>query len=234
MDFRALFRRKRAEQDLDDELQFHLAMQAGKNQAKGMNDDDARQRATVQFGGWQQAKEECRDARGLYWIDTLWQDIRYAFRSFRRAPTFAITVVATIALGLGVNTALFTVLNAFYLRPLAVHDPYSLYEPYWIDRSGTGGDFSWPEYLEFLRQNPAFSEALAYHRADARVNGRVLSGVLVTGEYFRMLGVDAAFGRALLPEDADSPGSQAVVVLSYQAWQSQFAGDPEILGRKVL
>src|SRR5258708_26440761 len=118
--------------------------------------------------------------------------MRYAVRGFRRSPTFALTVVATIALGLRVTTTLFTVLNAFYLRPIAVLDPYSLYGIFWMDRAGEGHDFSWPEYREFLKSNPPLSEALAYRRAEERLDGRHLSVILVTAEAFRTLGVGAA------------------------------------------
>src|SRR5258706_1944482 len=162
----------------------------------------------------------------MNWTDLqLWHDARYALRGFRRSPGFFLSVVATIALGLGFVTALFTVLNTFYLRPIPVRDPHSLYEIFWVDRTGNGYDFTWQEYSEFLRENPAFLEALAFHRAEARVDGRRISGILVSAEYFNMLGVNAAFGRTLLPEDVSTPGSRPVVMLSYAAWQNQFAGD---------
>jgi predicted permease len=231
---RALALQKRVERDLEDELDFHIEMQARKNVLAGMSEAEATRRARIQFGGAAQVKEECRDARGVGLIETTWRDVRYALRGFRRSPNFALTVVATIALGLGVVTALFTVLNAFYLRPLAVHDPHSLYEIFWMDRSGGGHDFSWPEYREFLKQNPAHSEALAYRRAEARLDGRHLSGILVTADYFRMLGVDAALGRTLRAEDFAAPGREPVIVLSYSTWQYQFAGDPNIAGKKIL
>jgi hypothetical protein len=202
---RALTFQKRVERDLDDELDFHIEMQARKNLLSGMSEADAARRARIQFGGSDQVKEECRDARGVGLIETTWRDVRYALRGFRRSPTFALTVVATIALGLGVVTTLFTVLNAFYLRPIAVHDPHSLYEIFWMDRAGEGHDFTWPEYREFLRENPALSDALAFRRAEARLDGRHLSGILVTAEYFRMLGVGTAMGRTLLSEDYSAP-----------------------------
>jgi predicted permease len=231
---RALTFQKRVERDLEDELDFHVEMQARKNVLAGMSEAEATRRARIQFGGAAQVKEECRDARGVGLIETTWRDVRYALRGFRRSPNFALTVVATIALGLGVVTALFTVLNAFYLRPIAVHDPHSLYEIFWMDRTGEGHDFSWPEYREFLRENPALSEAFAYRRAEARLDGRNLSGILVTAEYFRMLGVDAALGRTLLPEDYSAPGREPVVVLSYSAWKNQFASSADIVGKKIL
>jgi predicted permease len=231
---RALMFQKRVELDLEDELDFHVEMQARKNVLAGMSEAEATRRARIQFGGAAQVKEECRDARGVGLIETTWRDVRYALRGFRRSPNFALTVVATIALGLGVITALFTVLNAFYLRPIAVHEPRSLYEIFWMDRAGEGHDFTWPEYREFLRENPVLSEALAYRRAEARLDGRHLSGILVTPEYFRMLGVGAAMGRTLLAEDYSAPGREPVVVLSYSAWKNQFVGSPDIVGKKIL
>jgi predicted permease len=231
---RALTSRKRVERDLEDELDFHIAMQARKNAEAGMPEAEAAQRARLQFGGATQVKEECRDARGVDFIETTLRDVRYALRGFRRSPTFVLTVVATIALGLGLNTAIFTIFNATYFRPIGVHDPHSLYEFFWIDRSGEAQHYTWQEYREFLSANPTFSDALAYRHTQARVNGRTLLGTLVNGDYFRTLGVGAARGRTLLPADASVPGSEAVVVLSYAAWQNRFAADPQIVGKKVL
>src|SRR5260370_487884 len=133
---RALIFRRSVERDLNEELEFHLEMQTRKNLAAGMSEAEAKRRAHIEFGGSAQVKEECRDARRVRFIETFWQDIRYAIRGFRRSPTFVLTVVATIALGLGLNTALFTIFNASYFKPLSVHDPYSLYEFWWVDRIG--------------------------------------------------------------------------------------------------
>ena len=231
---RALMFRKRVEQDLQDELDFHVAMQARKNVAAGMSETEALRRARIEFGGSTQIREECRDARGLGFIEITLQDVRYALRGFRRAPTFVFTVVATIALGLGLNTALFTIFNATYFRSIAVNDPHSLYEFFWIDRTGVAHDYTWQEYREFLSANPAFSGALGYRHTQARLDGRTILGTLVTGDYFRVLGVVAMRGRPLLPEDASAPGREAVIVLSYQSWQNRFAADPDIVGKKVL
>ena len=115
----------------------------------------------MQFGGVEQAKENCRDARGIGWIETLLLDVRYALRGFRRTPGFALTVIATIALGLGLNTTLFTIFNAYVLRPVVVRDPYSLYLFHWTNKDGEGQRLTWREFEEFRKQNPAFSEVLA-------------------------------------------------------------------------
>src|SRR5258708_21372417 len=155
---RALLFRHRAESDLDDELKFHLAMQTRKTREAVMTTDQAGLDAAIQFGGLAQVKEKCRDTRGLRFIETLTQDVRYALRGFRRTPGFAVTVVATIGLGLGLNTALFSFFNAYVLRPLAVRDPHQLYRFTWINRSGAGHRFAFGEYRDFARENPAFSE----------------------------------------------------------------------------
>jgi predicted permease len=232
---RALLFRGRTESDLDDELKFHLAMEARKNQEAGMDVADARRSAAIQFGGLAQVKEECRDVRGLRFLETLIQDTRYALRGFRRTPGFALTVVATIGLGLGLNTTLFSFFNAYVLRPLAVRDPHQLYRFTWINRSGAGHRFTWEEYRDFAAQNPALSEVVGVDRqAFARVDGHLMLGHLVTGNYFQVLGVDALMGRTLWPEDAESPGGAPVVMLSYTAWTNKFGGDPKIVGRKLF
>jgi predicted permease len=231
---RALIARNRADRDLAEELAFHIEMQSRKNAASGMSKEEAARRARIQFGGAAQVTEECRDARGIGLVETTWQDVRYAIRGYRRSPMLVLTVVATIGLGLGLDTALFTVFNATYFRPIGVREPQALYEAYWMDRGGASHDFSWPEYQNLLASNPAFSEAFGYRNADVRMDGRDLPGTLVTGDYFRVLGVGTALGRALLPEDSSTPGGRPVIVLSYRSWQKRFSGDPAILGKKLL
>jgi hypothetical protein len=204
---RALTRAKSVEKDLDDELAFHIEMQIRKNVAAGMSETEAAKRARIQFGRVTQVTEECRDARGIGVIESVWQDIRYAVRGFRRSPTFVLTVVTTIALGLGLDTALFTVFNATYFRPVAVREPGALYEAFWTDRTGDSLGFSWPEYRQFCPSNLAFSEAFGYIHTEARVNSRTVLGTLVTGDYFQVLGIGATLGRTLVPEDSLAPAA---------------------------
>ena len=231
---RALFQRSRIEDELEEELQCHIEMLAKKNQNAGNDPHEAFRMARVQFGSIEKAKEECRDARGTRLIEDVLADVRYALRGFRRAPIFVLTVVATIALPLGLITALFTVFNAYVLRPVAVRDPSSLYQFTWIDRRGAGHSFSWSEFEAFRGDNPAFAEVAGTRPLFTRIKGYPLSGELVTANYFRMLGVSAIAGRTLLPEDGVSPGSAPVVVLSYDAWQNKFAGAPDIIGKIVM
>lgn len=227
---RALFLRRRVERELDEELQFHLEMAARKNAAEG---SDAARLARVRFGGIDSVKEDCRTVRGTQLVESTLRDIKYALRGFRRSPLFVLTVVGTISLGLGLNTALFTLFDNFVLRPLPVRDPYSLYEFNWNDRAGHERAFSWREFENFSKNNPAFSEVIAMRGSYARSDGRPLLGILVTGNYFRMLGGVAALGRTLIPEDASAPGREPVIVLSYAAWQNKFGADPNIIGKKL-
>ncbi|HXJ42369.1 MAG TPA: permease prefix domain 1-containing protein, partial [Bryobacteraceae bacterium] len=181
---RAVFFPGREERELEEELVFHVEMQVRKNRHAGMSETEARRQALLQFGRPAAVKEECRDERGIGLIETLVQDIGYAVRGFRRAPAFAFTVVATIGLGLGVNTAAFTVFNAYILRPLAVSDPYSLYQIEWRNRSGQRHLFSWPQYQRLQTDSPALSEIHAVRGFQLRVNGRQCFAELVTGNYF--------------------------------------------------
>src|SRR5215471_8245270 len=171
MRLRAAIFPSRAERDLEEELAVHIEMQARKNQQSGMSETEARRQALLQFGRTGAIKEACRDERRIGLIETARQDIRYAARGLRRSPTFALVVIATIGLGLGFNTAAFTIFNAYALRPLAVSDPYSLYQMYWQAPSGGHYGFSWPQYQQVRTDNPAISEVLASRGIQVRVNG---------------------------------------------------------------
>jgi predicted permease len=224
----------RAERDLEDELAAHIEMQARKNRQSGMSEAEARRRALHQFGRTSAIQEACRDERRIGFVDTARRDIQYAFRGLLRAPAFALVVIATIGIGLGFNTAAFTIFNAYVLRPLAVADPYSLYQVHWLSRSGGHFGFSWTQYQNVRTGNPVFSDAFASRGMQVRVNGKQCFTQLVTGNYFRMLGVGAALGRTLTPDDSNAPGREPVAVLSYAAWQNLFGADAAIIGRKVL
>src|SRR5438477_2805905 len=160
-------------------------------------------------------------------------DLRFALRGFRRAPAFVATVVLTIALGLGLNTSVFTILDAYALRPLAIRDPGSLFEVSFQDRRGRGKSLSWRQYQD-LRALPISSESFAHKSAFARSERGPMLGNVVTGDAFRVLGAAPALGRTLLPEDATLPYGEPVLVLSYDAWRGKFGGDSGGIGRKVV
>jgi predicted permease len=230
---RAIFLPNRAENELEEELRLHLEMQARRNREAGMSEAESRRRAAQQFGSIPALKEQCRDERRVSFIATLFQDIRYALRGFRRTPVFALTVMATISLGLGINTAVFTIFNAYVLRPLAVSDPYSLYTINWSSRSFPHA-FSWPQYQQLRADNPAIAELFAWKGFPLRVQGHQCFTEMVTGNYFAMLGVRPALGRLLTPSDSATPGREAVVVVAYHTWRNIFGSDPDIVGRRVF
>ena len=229
---RAVFLPGRVERDLEDELSAHLEMQALKNRQSGMSQEEAERAARRQFGSLTACREECRDERRISLWDTSCQDMRYALRGMRRAPGFAFTVILTIGLGLGINTAVFTVFNAYVLRPLAVNDPYALYETHWVTESGGNRGFTWAQFQQLREANPAFADAIVTRGMQSQVNGRQFFADFVSGNYFSMLGVGTAFGRTLTP--ADDVERSPAAVLSYSAWQNFFASDPKILGRTIL
>jgi predicted permease len=166
-------------------------------------------------------------------IDTLLQDVRFALRGFRRSPAFVVTVVLTIALALGLNTSVFTIFNAYVLRPLAVRDPGSLHEVFFHDHGGLPRRLSWRQYQE-LRALPVSAAGFGYTYAFVRSERRTMLGTVVTGDALGVLGATPALGRLLLAEDAAPPEGQPVMMLSYDTWQEKFGGDSGVIGRKVL
>ncbi len=231
--FRTLFK-KHFEKEMDDELRFHIESMIRKNIEAGMSPEEARHAAHLAFGGMDQIKEGCRDTRWMGWLDSLLRDIRYALRGFRSSPGFALTVVGTLALGLGALAASFSIFNAIVLRPFAVRDPYSLYA--FTGWGSSKGDvpnkpFTWHEFQDFRRDNPAFSEILGYQDGIAPVAGRWAHIQAVTGNYYTMLGGRICIGRGLLERDDES--GEGVGVASYAAWKSRLGADPGIVGRKA-
>jgi predicted permease len=226
---RALVARRRVEQELEDELAFHLEMEARKHAADGMTSSQARERARRRFGSPAAIADACRDARGVAFLETLARDAVIAIRTFRRTPTVTVTVVATIALALGVNAALFTIFNAYVFRTEPIRDPGALYRVTKATRF-----FTFREYAALRQDNEVFVDVAA-RRLDVhpRMDGRLTNGQLVTGNFFELLGVGAAQGRVLTPADVTMPGEAPVIVLSHLGWQRLFASDPNVIGRTI-
>ena len=230
---RALFRPRFMSDELDEELRYHLERETERNIARGMSPNDAALAARRGFGNPTQLKEQVRDSWGRRWVERLIQDTRYAGRAFARAPAFSITVILTIALGLGLNTTAFTIFNAYVLRPLAVRDPSSLFQMSWVDREGDWHGFTWNDYQALRVDRDALAETFAFRSIFTRIDSLPAFGQLVSGNYFPMLGIGAALGRTLVPSDAANPGTEPVVVLSHAAWQSRFGSDSSIVGKTI-
>jgi predicted permease len=226
-------RRRVAARELEEELRAHRAMAEARLQREGLSADDARHAAARLFGNMTLALQDSRAIWNFAWLESLAQDLRYALHCFCKTPLFAGTVIVTIGLALGLNTALFTAFNAYVLSPFPVQDPYSLYEFWWNTHTTTGRGFSYDEFQHVSEQNPAFADAIAMRRAQVTSGKDLFNGQLVSGNYFSMLGVPPELGRTLGLSDALAPGSNAVIVLSHAAWQSKFGGDPAIIGRRI-
>src|SRR5437016_547869 len=169
-------------------------------------------------------------------LSSLLLDVRFSWRSFRRAPMFAFSVIGTIGLALGLNTTLFTIFNAYVLRPFAVRDPYRLYQFAWDTKRDTRYLFTAQELKDLRRQTNVFSDTFAFENFSylARVEGQGLWGEAVSGNYFTMLGAGSSLGRTILPDDDTDAATQAVMILSYSAWKDKFGANSEIAGKKVF
>jgi putative ABC transport system permease protein len=230
-----LFRRNRLEQELEAEVSSHIAMQAEENRRRGMSPEEARRTALLAFGGVENVKDACRDAWGLRTLDTLAQDLRFALRNLRRAPAFVLAVVITLALGIGANSAIFSVVNGVLLRSLPYGDAQGLVllrqrSP----QRGDGFGFAVKELADYRSQAGSLADVVEYHSMNFTLLGRaeaerVQTGV-VSARYFDVLGVRPILGRTFRA-DEDDHGAEPVLVLSLAYWLRSHGGDPGIVGR---
>src|SRR5262245_23146826 len=238
---RGLFLKRKLEQELEEEIRAHLEMQIEDNLRQGMSPDKARYEALRKFGGVERIKESYRDRSSLAVVDSALQDLRYALHMLRRSPGFAVVAILLLALGIGGNTALFSILDAVILKSLPVKDPEQLVmltHTTHVMRLMSADGFFYGNYKRFRDQDQTLSGVLAYHplRLTVSVNGQpepALSGQLVTGNYYTVLGVNAALGRTISPEDDQKPGAQPVCVISDGYWQRRFGRDPGVVGKTI-
>src|SRR5215208_4529386 len=226
------------DRELAEELETHLQMQVEENLRAGMSPVEARRQALVKLGGVAQAVEECRRQRRLPLIETLVKDLRYGLRRLARSPGFTFVAVLSLALGIGANTAIFSLLNTALLRPLPVERPEQIVSLV----NAVGGSFptvSYPNYKDLRdRGGEVFDGLYAYRFAPLSVSHEGVSerlwGNVVTGNYFPVLGVDAALGRVLTPEDDLRPGAHPVAVMSHECWRRRFGADAAVLGKSLI
>jgi len=241
---RALLRRKQLEKDLDEELAFHLAMREEKKRAEGVAAEEAKYAARRQFGNAMRVKEICREVWSFSSLETLWRDLRYGARALARNPGFTMVAVLAIALGIGVNTGIFSVLNGVALKLLPVPRAQQIvsvdqmfHGKFQRNLHGESGLFSFSEYKNYRENNHVFSGLLAYAPfLEATLGGespKQLMGAETSCNFFDVLGERPALGRVFVEADCGAPGASPVVVLSNDLWKSQFGADPQIVGKSV-
>ena len=231
---RAIFRRGAMEKELAAELQFHCERMAAKLVGAGVPPEEALRRARLSIGGVEQAKEECREARGVAAFESTAQDVQYGLRQLRRRPGFALVVVTSLALGIGANTAIFSLIDAVLLRMLPIEDPAGLAAARsHARRTGTLEASNTPEYRRLRAVSSALADVAAFGSARFNVSidpGRgvepTAEGQLVSGSYFRLLGVHAIAGRAIEPADDVNPNGHPVAVISHGYWKRRFGLEP--------
>src|SRR6266498_1343987 len=233
-----LFLKRKMERDLEDEIRSHLDMQIEDNLRLGMSLEEARYEALRKFGGVEQVKESYRDRLSLSVVDSTLQDLRYALRMLHRSPGFAVVTVLTLALGIGANTAIFSLIDAVLLKRLPVKQPEQLVLLRHADSRETVTPFGYRTYKQFRDQNQVFSGVLAYQplRLTVSVDGQqesAVAGQLVSGNYYSVLGVNAALGRTIQPDDDRAPSESPVCVISYNYWRRRFAGDLAVVGKTI-
>ena len=235
---RAVFHSRALDRELDEELRYHVERSIEANVARGLTPDDARRAAWLAIGGIERRKEECRDTRRVGLLHDLQQDVRYAIRTLRRAPSFTLAALLTLTLGIGASVAVFSVVNGVLLRPLpfpeadrlllvamSPRNPF-IREPMLSDRN----------YLALREHDRAFQHLASYSKANANLTNAGEPAVIaiagVTPEFFPALGVPAALGRVFLPDEG-AKGGEPVVVLSDRLWRGRFAADGSVVGRQV-
>jgi predicted permease len=240
---RSLLRRPLVERELDDELRDHVDRQTADNIARGMDPASAHRAAVVAMGGIENRKEQVRDTRGTQWLEELVQDVRYAARTLRRSPAFLAVAASTLALGIGANTALFTLLDVVVLRTLPVREPDGLVIAQRMSRSPDGSisprSMPYASFERLRRENTVMERMAAVaitssvgvrygHDAELLAHG----AALVSGDFFPLLGVQAQIGRVLDPSD-ELTGAPPVAVISHDYWTVRFARDSSVVGRSV-
>ena len=239
---RNLTRRSRVDRDLDEELRATVDMLAAEKVRAGYTTDDARREALAELGGIESIKEQVREVRAGAVLDTLGQDVRYALRLLRRYPLFALTAALSLAVGIGANTAVFTIGNSLLrFSPVAVSEPDRLVD---FGRSFDGlpigfNPGSYPDYLDIRRRTTTLEHVYAHPlfpkdmTVESEAGNERVVGDVVTTNYFAALGARAAIGRVFAPDESDAQGASPLVVLSHRYWVRSFKADPSIVGQRI-
>jgi len=236
--FRAVIQRQRFDQELDEEMQYHLDMQTQEGIERGLTPEEAKYAAKRSMGAITQNMESCREARSVSFLDDLARDLRYSLRAMRRSPAFAVLSVSVMALGIGANTAVFSVVNAVLLKPLAFRDPDRIVALTYAEGQGAAyiGQIAIPDFQDWHVQSSSI-EAMAYYGARevpvvANGTAEYAQGAQVGPEFFQVFDLQPAVGR-FFDADETQPGGGGAVVISDAYWHRHFGGDPSALGKVI-
>jgi predicted permease len=232
-------RRRRADRELDIEVEAHLEEKMADLMDSGMPEKEAREKARREFGNVALYRQDSREEWGWVWLETLLQDLRYAVRVLRRNPGFTLVAVFSLAIGIGVNSAMFSLADALLLRPLAVSRPNQVVTVTGVTPSDPSTNLSYRDYVDFRDRSKSLEGLVAYKlwnfgfsvRPDELAQMKV--GFLVSGNLFRAMGVEPELGRAFRPEEDQVPGRDAVAVLGHDFWEKELGADPSFVGRRV-
>ena len=232
---RSLLRQRTVESELDDELTFHVAHLVDKFIAAGVPLEEARRRARLELGGMEQTKEECRRTRGVWFVEHLARDVGYAGRMFVRKPGFSAAVVLSLALGIGANTAVFSLINALMWRQVPVKDPETLLM---VGYGNVSYSFTYQQFRTMRRHNNVMTDLAAYSpvRLNVSIAGSIeptADGQMVSGSYFSILGVNPAIGRLIGPEDDAAVNAHPVAMISHSYWKRRFDAHPAAVGSTI-
>ena len=233
---RAMFKRQELESSLDEELKFHVEMKTRENEEAGMSPDEAQSAALRQFGNVVRTKEKARIAWTFPRLETFAQDIRYGLRQLRRNPGFTAVAILTLALGIGANTAIFSVVNGVLLNPLPFPAPDQLVALHASKPNFEQGSISYPNFMDWRKVNYSFSAMAAFRSIGMSLTGRGeterIDAEFITSGFFPLLGVKPLLGRTLAPGE-DQVGAVPVVLINERLWRRKFDASPNVLG-KVL
>ncbi|MGH9711966.1 MAG: ADOP family duplicated permease [Candidatus Acidiferrales bacterium] len=231
------YSRKKWETELSEELRDHFERQLAANIAAGMSPQEARREATLQFGASEGVKEDCREQRRGFWLEALWVDTRYALRTLRKNPGFAAIAILTLALGIGANTAIFSVVNAVLLRPLPFAQPERLVQLWETETAVPLAPLAAPDYVDWRAQNQTFDDMTlfswpqSFNMSGAGEPERIL-GIYTQSNFFSVLGATPLRGRTFA-DGEDQAGHNHVVMFSYGLWQRRFGGAPDTLQKEI-
>jgi predicted permease len=238
---RSLFRRSNVEQELSEELQFHLENKFEEGIARGLSPKEARYAALRAMGGLEQRKEEIRDMRHIRWLTDFLDDARFALRSLRRTPGLTAFVAITLALGIGMTSATFSMVDGLIFRPYPVPHPGNVVSLVSTTHDSPYDSFSYREYLDIRDKTNSYAgvvanaamEAVGFS-AEPGTTPRIKGGTMVSGNYFQVLGVEPRLGRGFREDEDQVPGRNPVVVLGADFWRHEFASDESVLGKTIL